>query len=81
MAPDKLCSELPGQDLSSVFSLWRRTLFLHRTQQEDKDLNTAEENPCAEGCRSPRQTSLPTPTKAPCGLTFPGGVSDTEEIQ
>lgn len=32
MAPDKLCSELLGQDLSSVFYLWRRTLFVHRTR-------------------------------------------------
>lgn len=42
MAPDELCSELLGQDLSSVSCLWRRTLFLHGTQ-ENMDISMLQE--------------------------------------
>lgn len=70
MAPDKLCSEILGQDRFSMFCLRTKSLFPPRTQWQNKDLNTAEENPWAEDYRSPTQTSVPIPTKALC-TAFP----------
>lgn len=66
IAPDKLFFEFLGQVLSSVFCLWSKSLFPLKTQWEDKDLETAEENPGAEDFRNPKQTSAPIPIKALC---------------
>lgn len=70
MAPDKLCSEILGQDCFCMFCLWRKSLFPLGTQWQNKDLNTAEKNPWAEDYRSPKQTSVPISTKALC-TAFP----------
>lgn len=72
MAPDKLSSAFFGQDLSSVFWLWRKSFFPLRTQWENKDLKTAGESTRVKGCRSPEQTSVPICIKALCTVIGDG---------